>query len=144
MYNRRFGIAPRTLGGFFEDVMQSGLSHLAEDATNYSVPVNIQETEGSYELHVVAPGLKKEDFKINLDKNLLTLSFEKTEEKKEEQAEGKWLRTEYRSRSFKRAFTLNEKVDVAKITAKYTDGILYVTLPKKEQAEPSILDISVN
>ncbi len=144
MYNRRFGLAPRTLGGFFEDVMQSGLSHLADEAVTFSVPVNIQETEKSYELHVVAPGLKKEDFKINLERNLLTLSFDKVEEKKEEQPEGKWLRTEYRSKSFKRAFTLNEKVDSGKISAKYADGILYVTLPKKEQPEPATLEISVN
>ena len=64
--------------------------------------------------------------------------------KKEENKEGKWLRSEYRMRSFKRNFTVNEKVDVTKVAAKYADGILVVALPKKETVESSTLEIAVN
>ncbi len=144
MYNKRtFGLVPRTFGGFFEDVLQNGMNHL-NDEIGFHVPVNITENDKSYELHVVAAGLKKEDFKLNVDKNVLTISFEQKEENKEQDKEMKWLRNEYRMRSFKRSFTLNEKIDTSKISAKYTDGILSISLPKKEVSEPATTEIAVN
>ena len=145
MYNRRsFAVTPRTLGGFFEDVLQNGWNHSNEEVTSFHVPVNIQETDKSYELHVVAPGLKKEDFKLNIDKNILNITFEQKEETKEQPETAKWLRSEYRMKSFKRSFTLNDKVDAASIAAKYADGILNISLPKKEVSEPTTHEISVN
>jgi HSP20 family protein len=146
MYKRTFGIMPRTLGGFFEEVLQNGVNHLNEEVSAYSAPVNIQETDKSYELQLFAPGLKKEDFKLNIDKNILYVSYEQKEQKDEnkEQQEGKWLRNEFRMKSFKRSFSLNEKVDAGKISARYSDGILYISLPKKEMAEPAMHEISVN
>jgi HSP20 family protein len=137
-YKRNFGVMP----GFFENALQHGWNNLAEEANLSSVPVNIQETDKSYELHVVAAGLKKEDFKLNIDRNILNISFEQKEENKEQ--EGKWLRKEYAMKSFKRSFTLNDKVDAANISAKYSDGILDITLPKKEVSEPTTHDIQVN
>lgn len=134
---------PRTIGGFLEDVFQNGWNQLNEETGAYMAPVNIQETDKSYELHLVAAGFKKEDFKLHLEKNVLQISVEQNEENKEGQ-EGKWLRSEYRKRSFKRSFTLNEKVDTAKISAKYADGILTVSLPKKEVSEPTAQEIAVN
>ena len=148
MYNKRiYSVMPRTIGGFFEDVLQNGWNHLSEEVSSFSVPVNIQETEKGYELQLVAPGLKKEDFKLNIDGGILHISFEdkvQKEETKEPQSEGKWLRNEYRMKSFKRSFSLNDKIDTGKISAKYTDGILHITLSKKEVAEPSMQEISVN
>ncbi len=145
MYTKRnYGILPRTVNGLMEDIFFNGVNKLNEETALFQVPVNILETDASYDLHVVAPGLKKEDFKISIDKNLLTISFEHKEEQKEEDKDGKWLRSEYRMRSFKRNFTINEKVDVTKIAAKYADGILVVTLPKKETVESSTLEIAVN
>jgi len=144
MYNRRtYGVSPRTIGGFIEDMFQNGLGRINEEVSAYAAPVNIQETDKSYELHLVAPGIKKEDFKISLDKNVLNISLEQKEENKDQQ-EGKWLRNEYRNRSFKRSFTLNDKIDATKISAKYADGILAVTLPKKEAAEQPVQDIAIN
>jgi len=142
MYAKRnYGLSPRALGGFFEDVMQHGFNKFEEN--NWaSVPVNIHETDKSYELGVIAPGLKKEDLKINVDKNILTISFEQKEEKKEQEG-SKVLRSEYSFRSFKRSFTLTEKIDAAQISAKYADGVLYVTLPKKENVEQTAQEISV-
>ncbi len=145
MYNRRnYGFAPATFGGFFGDVLQNGLHHVNDSSDLFTVPVNIHETDGSYELQVIAAGLKKEDFKINIDKNTLHISFEQKEENKEQPQDKKWLRSEYRMRSFKRSFTLNEKIDSSKIAAKYTDGVLNISLPKKEVTEPATHEISVN
>lgn len=143
-YKSKYGVMPRTFGGLIEDVFQNGVNIFHDDVpVRSNVPVNIKETDKSYELHVVAPGLHKEDIKINVDRDILTISFEQKEEATEK-AEGKWLRNEYHFRSFKRSFTLNEKVDAANINAKYNDGILNVSLPKKENAEPTAHQISVS
>ncbi len=93
-----------------------------------SVPVNVKETEGGYELEVVAPGFDKADFKVNLEQQLLTISAEKqaTEQTKTE----KHIRKEYSFRSFKRSFTLDDKIDATKIEASYINGILRLNLPK--------------
>ena len=146
MYSNKthFNIMPRTIGGLIEDIFQNGWNNLSNDSDeDTKVPVNIQETEKAYELHLIAPGLKKEDFKINIDRNILNISFEHKEEKKEEE-QGKWLRTEYKMRSFKRSFTLNDKVNASGISAKYNDGILNITLPKKEPVEHSAQEIKID
>jgi len=145
MYNRKFyGVSPRTIGGMIEDVFQNGWHRINEEAGVFTVPVNIQETDKSYDLHVIAPGLKKEDFKINLDRNIINIAFEQKEETAEQNPESKWLRSEYRMKSFKRSFTLNDKIDAGKIAARYDNGILVVTLPKKEPIETPVHEISVN
>src|ERR1019366_7760375 len=131
---------PNILGGIFEDAFHNNWNH---EFKTSSVPVNIYETDKGYDLHVVAPGLKKEDFRISVEKDMLTISFGHKDENKEAH-EGKWIRTEYRMKSFKRNFTMNEKVDAGKIAAKYADGVLVVTLPKKEVAEPRVHEIAVN
>lgn len=145
-YKRNYGIMPRTIGGLMEDMVQNGWTKLNEEVSSYVAPVNIQETDKSYDLHLVAPGLKKEDFKIGLEKDTLTISYEKASQKEESKDEPKekWLRSEYRMRSFKRSFMLNEKVDTGNISAKYNDGVLVVTLPKKEMSEPVKHEIAVN
>jgi HSP20 family protein len=144
MYTKRnYGIMPRTVNGLMEDIFFNGFDRVNPETALFQVPVNIMETDGSYDLHVVAPGLKKEDFKINVEKNILSISFEQQEEK-ESSNEGKWLRSEYKMRSFKRNFTMNEKVETGKISAKYADGVLLVTLPKKEVSEPTTHEIAVN
>jgi HSP20 family protein len=144
MYKRTFGLMPRTIGGLMEDVLNNGWSHVNNEISAYVAPVNIKETDKSYELHLVAPGLKKEDFKINIDQNTLSISFDQKTENTEENKDNKWLRSEYRKRSFKRSFTLNDKIDTGKIAAKYADGILEVSMPKKENSEPATHEISVN
>ena len=97
--------------------------------------MNIRETDKTYEMEVIAPGLSKEDFQLNLAGDLLTVSFDHKEEKQEENKETGWLRKEYGRRSFSRSFTLDDTVDAGKVAARYQDGILYVSLPKKENAQ---------
>ena len=143
MYSKN-QVMPRSLGSFIEDVFSNGLQKVwgEEGLTDRAdAPVNIQETDKSYELQLIAPGLKKEEFKINVDRNILTVSFEHKEEEKEQT--GKWLRSEYKFKSFKRSFTLNDKIDPAGISARYTDGVLNVSLAKKEQAEVTAQEIAV-
>jgi HSP20 family protein len=104
-------------------------------------PVNINETTDAYFLEMVAPGREKADFSINLDKNLLTISYLKKEEAKEEGK--KTIRKEFKIDNFKRTFTLNEQVDATKIGASYVNGILHVVLPKKEEVKVAPTSITV-
>lgn len=98
-------------------------------------PVNIKETDKAYSVELMAPGMKKEDFNIELDNELLTISSEvKTE--KNDQEEGKFTRREFSFSSFRRSFTLPETVKGEDIKASYEDGILKIALPKKEEALP--------
>ncbi len=97
--------------------------------------VNIKENDDSFTIEVAAPGLQKDDFTIHLDRNRLVISSEKREEKNESQ--DKYTRREFSYQSFRRTFTLPETtVDGDKINARYTDGILVITLPKKEEVKP--------
>ncbi|MFN4233302.1 MAG: Hsp20/alpha crystallin family protein [Bacteroidia bacterium] len=94
--------------------------------------VNVKESDADYKLELAAPGLKKEDFKINLDGNLLTISSEKKEEKEDKDKEGRYTRREYNYQSFSRSFTLPENSKADDIKAEYKDGVLNVVIPKKE------------
>ena len=105
------------------------------------VPVNILENEKDYSLEVVAPGFEKTDFKVNLEQNVLTVSAEKKEEGKEENK--KQIRKEYNYKSFKRSFTIDEKIDAAGIEAQYVNGILTLNLPKKEIVKESAKEINI-
>jgi len=92
--------------------------------------VNITEQKNEYLVSLAAPGLKKEDFKIDVDGNMLIISSEKEESKEEK--EKKFTRKEYSYSSFSRCFTLPEEINQAKIEAKYEDGVLKISLPRKE------------
>ena len=105
-------------------------------------PVNIHETKESYHLELNAPGRNKEDFNLNVENGLLTISFEKKEESKSE--EYKTVRREFSYKSFSRSFNLDQKVDAAKIQAKYENGLLKILLPKKEEAKESNKQITID
>ena len=108
--------------------------------------VNIAETNDDYQLEFNVAGRKKEDFKITVDKNILTVSFEKKEENKDEESKEqnkKFIKKEFVIQSFKRSFTLDEKINSDAIDAKYENGILVLSLPKKEEVKVSPKEISV-
>lgn len=94
--------------------------------------VNIQESAESYSVELAAPGLKKSDFKINVDKDLMTISVEKSEETKEE--DKVFSKKEYSYTSFTRSFSLPDTVDYNNIDASYEDGVLKLIIGKKEEA----------
>lgn len=103
-----------------------------------SVPaVNITENKDDFAVSLAAPGMKKDDFNIDVEGNMLTISCGK-EEKKEEK-EAKFTRREYNYSSFSRSFTLPEEVMKDKIEARYEDGILKLVLPKKEEARKTVI-----
>lgn len=102
---------------------------------NTSIPaVNIKDNTEGFELELAVPGMKKDDFTVEIDNDVLTISSElKTEN---EESKENYTRKEFSYSSFKRAFTLPETVDGSKIDAKYEDGVLKLTLPKKQEALP--------
>ncbi|MCM4168761.1 Spore protein SP21 [Arenibacter antarcticus] len=105
------------------------------DTFKHNVPaVNVKESDSDFELEMAIPGRKKEDFKVEIDKEVLTISSEI--QKDENKSEDNYTRREFSFSSFKRVFTLPETVDIDKIDASYTDGILKFVLPKKEEALP--------
>ena len=106
-----------------------------------SVPVNVKETEKSFQLDVIAPGFDKTDFKVNIEQDILTVSAEKTNEANEES--DKQIRKEYNFRSFKRSFTLDERIDATSIEASYVNGVLRLNLPKKEAVKQSATEIVI-
>lgn len=95
--------------------------------------VNISERKDDYLVSLAVPGLKKEDFKIDVEGSMLTISSE-IEESTEEKEE-KFTRKEYSYSSFERSFTLPDEVNKEKIDAQYKDGVLKIVLPKKEEAK---------
>ncbi|MFM9911683.1 MAG: Hsp20/alpha crystallin family protein [Chitinophagaceae bacterium] len=97
--------------------------------------VNITEHKSQYIVSLAAPGLKKSDFNINVDGNMLTISSEKEENK--EDKEKKFTRKEYNYSSFSRSFTLPEEINKEKIEATYDDGVLKISLPRKEEEKKS-------
>ncbi len=110
--------------------------HSNFSSTNTSLPaVNVRETPDDFIIEMAAPGMKKEDFKISLQNNTLSISSEK--EIKKEQNDDKYTRKEFSYQSFQRSFAIpGNTVDAEKIEANYKNGILNVILPKREEVKP--------
>lgn len=110
------------------------LDNVFDFNTGVSTPsVNIVEGKDSFRIEVAAPGLSKDDFKIDLHNNVLTISSEK-EEKKEEKDE-QFMRREFSYASFSRSFTLPNTADMEKISASHKDGVLNIDIPKRDEAK---------
>lgn len=95
--------------------------------------LNISEEDKQYRVELAAPGMKKDDFNIDVDDNMVTISSEKESETNDEADDKKYSFREYNYSSFSRSFSLPENADAEKISAKYADGVLCLTVPKKEQ-----------
>ena len=126
---------PRT---FFDDVFGRELFNWESNnfsTTSTTLPsVNIKETSENFEVEVAAPGLDKNDFKVTLDGNLLTISSEKQNQHTTD--EENFTRREFSYQSFQRSFELPKNVvDEDKITARYENGLLHLSIPKKEEAK---------
>lgn len=138
LVKRSNGMLP-VFNSFFSDIFDDEWHNRpAMNYSRFSVPaVNILETDDEFKIEVAAPGMKKEDFKIEIDKSMLTISTEK--EEKNEKTDDKECYTckEFNYQSFRRSFTVpEEKVNSEQIKAKYEDGILRVSLPKREEIKP--------
>ena len=116
----------------FDDLFGKDYLNFAGSDFASNVPsVNVIETEGGYSLEVAAPGLEKEDFRISVDKDRLTVSAEKTA--KSESKDGKIVRKEFNFNAFSRSFVLPETISKDQITAQYVNGVLHLNVPKKAE-----------
>jgi len=104
--------------------------------------IDVKETEKNFLITAELPGLSKDDFKLTVEDNSLTLEGEKKVEK-EEKSDNPY-RTERSYGAFKRVFRLTDSVDSKKIAADYTNGILSVTVPKTEKAKPKQIEVKVS
>ena len=129
----------KTLDSFLDNLL-SDLPAAKNNSLSFPA-VNIIESADNYELEFNVAGRKKEDFKITVDKNILTVSFEKNEASKDENKQ--FIKREFITQSFKRSFTLDEKINADNIDAKYENGILFLTLPKKDEVKIVPKEISV-
>lgn len=131
----------RIFPSFFTDFMKPWNEWL-DDSESWgrvlSVPaVNINEDKDNFVLSLAAPGLKKDDFHIDIEGNMLTISSEK--EETTENKDARYTRKEYNYSSFSRSFTIPEDVKQDKIEALYENGVLKITLPKKEEAKKTVI-----
>jgi len=119
----------------FNDVFESIFNDtFFNDRMVTRVPaVNISETENNYHVELAAPGLKKDDFKLNLERNQLTISVEQSAD--HEDNHKNYSKREYSYSSFVRSFTLPDSADESKIDASYTDGVLQIDIAKREEAK---------
>ncbi|MEX1003272.1 MAG: Hsp20/alpha crystallin family protein [Crocinitomicaceae bacterium] len=125
-----FFLTPKIIGDSGNDLMSN-------------IPaVNIEEENEQFAIQLAAPGMKKDDFKIEIDDGVMTISSETKEE--HESANDKFTRREFNYSSFSRSFTLPENIDEDGVKAQYKDGILTIAVPKtKEVAQKSrLIDIS--
>ncbi len=126
---------PSLFDRFFNNELEGWNRNNFSD-TNTTLPsVNIKENTDTFEVEVAVPGFEKSDFNIELNNDILTISSEKqvNEEVKNDE---KITKQEFSYQSFTRSFTLPELVDEEKISAKYENGILSISIPKKEEAKP--------
>ena len=122
--------------GFLDEFIRPDWFGGMENPSAHVPAVNIKETDHEFALEVAAPGMKKDDFNVEVDKNVLTISSEVKNENEEKKEDGTYSRREFSYASFRRVFTLPDTVNEDKINATYEDGVLKLTLPKKEEALP--------
>ena len=140
--NGSTNLPARRISNWVDQIFQENLNRFLNDDfwgfngldQHVNVPVNVQETDKSYEMSLIAPGLRKQDFKLDVTDQLLTISYEHKDEPTEADKANGWLRKEYKMQSFTRSFHLDESVDISRISASYDNGILHLSLPKKENA----------
>lgn len=138
---RQDSLLPSVWNNLFENSL---FSHPLNGHSEFTVPpVNISEAEGNFFVELAVPGLKKDDFKINLDKNVMTISAEKTSQ--EEQSNVNYSKREFGYQSFSRSFTLPSSANLESVKAGYEDGVLKVTISKKDEAKvDAVRSISID
>lgn len=125
-----FGTGFPTFSTLFGDLLDRDFSTVMGGDMSKTIPaVNVKETETTYLLELAAPGLKKENFKLSVEENTLTISSEAKQESQD--STEKFTRKEFTYSSFERKFELPESVNIEDITAAYEDGVLKLVLPKR-------------
>ncbi len=132
----------REMNHMFDPYFRGGIADDGSFGTFWSPPVEIREREDAYTVEVELPGLTKDDVKITMENDILTIRGEKNQESEEKR--GNYPRSERVYGSFLRSFTLPSSVKNDKIEAQYKNGILTVTLPKVEESKPRTIEVKVN
>lgn len=135
---------PDLFGGLLENLWNDSQWLKNEFQSKFSMPaVNIKNTDAQFEIELAAPGLKKEDFTIEVEENILKLSVNKKVEK--EEVKENFTRKEFNYQQFQRSFALPKNaIDTENVQANYADGILKVTLPKQKLMKETIKKIAVS
>jgi HSP20 family protein len=129
-----FPAIPSLVDDLFTKDWFSSLATLGTSGTTLP-DVNVMETNDEFKIEVAAPGMKPGDFTVELDNNVLTISAQREDNREEKDEKGNYTHREFSYQTFQRSFSMPEnKVEGEKISARYADGILYVTVPKKEEA----------
>jgi HSP20 family protein len=130
-YNTLNDFVPTTFSNLIDRFFNESLSRQGGSAYSFTPRVDIVETDKAYEIHVAVPGVNKEDFKLDLNDNFLTVSGERKFTKDQKDKNFHSIETQYGT--FSRSFSLPENVDAAKISAKYNNGVLEINVPKDEK-----------
>ena len=148
------GKQPATFGSVVDQIFQNNLSRFFDDQywsfeglnkfqSPLRGPVNIRETDKTYEMELFAPGFNKQDFKLSLEGDQFIISVENPEQNKSEERKDGWLRVEYKQQGFTRTFNIDDAIDATKIAARYENGVLCLSFPKKEHAQKVARNIRV-
>lgn len=122
---------PTSFNNLIDRFFNENLSRTGGAAYSFVPRVDIVEHDKAYEIHVAAPGMQKDDFKLDLNDNYLTVSGERKFTKEQNDKNFHSIETQYGT--FNRSFALPENADASKINAKYNNGILEITVPKDEK-----------
>lgn len=128
-------------GSLLDDFFNGSIADFAESDTPYVPAVNIVENRESFRIEIAAPGFEKKDFTLSVEKNQLIIGVER--DVREEKQDERYTRREIRYGSFKRTFNLPETVNKEGISAVYVNGVLNITLPKKEKEKPAVKTIEI-
>jgi HSP20 family protein len=130
-YSTANDFAPTSFSNLIDRFFSDSLARTGGSSYSFVPKVDILENDTAYEINVAVPGLSKEDFKIDLNDNFLTISGERKFSKEKKEANLHVVETQYGN--FSRAFSLPDNVDASKISAKYNNGILEISVPKDEK-----------
>ena len=125
------GFVPVRFSSLIDKFFSDSVTRWGGSANDFVPTVDVWETEKGYDLHVAVPGMKKEDFKIELNDNYLTVSGERKLQRENKEENFQSVESHYGA--FSRSFTLPDVADGSKIKAKYADGILEIHVPKDEK-----------
>ncbi|MBL6963228.1 MAG: Hsp20/alpha crystallin family protein [Bacteroidetes bacterium] len=135
-WNRPSNYYP-TYSKFFDNFFENDLDFFSPRAKNNLPAANVVESKEEFVIELAAPGMKKKDFNVKIENDVITI--ESKREEKEVKEEMNFTRREFNYSSFSRSFTLPESIDNEKIDARYEDGVLRIHLPKKEEAKVKAL-----
>lgn len=130
-YNALNEFTPTSFSNLIDRFFNESVTRSGGSSYSFVPRVDIVEEEKNYELHVAVPGMAKEDFKIDVNDNLLTVSGERKFNRERKETNFHVAETQFGT--FSRTFSLPENADAGNISAKYNNGILEVTVPKDEK-----------